>query len=165
MEGLLKLGVEESILLYSLQPEKGSYELLDSFRKFESIIRFSEEETRNYDIKHIPTEQFDANGQPKMMVAFNKEVAGDYTKECKVPARMLSYLTKNLEDTETKEELTFQFLGLYERFVLGIQPISLKRVVTPSIEKVEVKKPSAPKKKVEVKVNGDTDSKNKSDKQ
>ncbi len=68
-----------------------------------------------------------------MMVAFNKEVAGNYTKECGVPARMLSYLAKTLEERDTAEELTFQFLGLYERFVLGIHPtLPKEKVIIPS---------------------------------
>jgi hypothetical protein len=100
--------------VYSLQPQKGNFELLSSFRLLEPNIRFSEEETRNYDIK-----QMDGGPDGQMMVAFNKEVAEGYTKEVKVPARVLSYLVEKLEEMEAKGELTFQFMSLYERLVLG----------------------------------------------
>jgi len=119
MEALLKLTVEERILIYGLQPEAGSYELLASFRLMEKDLRFSEEETRKYDIQNIPEPTPPVGTQPRMMVAFNKEVAGDYTKEIKVPARISSYLAEKLSAMEEKEELTPQYVGLYERFYLG----------------------------------------------
>jgi len=107
--------------MYSLQPQKGSFELLSAFKILENNIKFTEDETRKYDIKTIKQPD-PKTGQEAMMVAFNKEAADGYRKECKVPARMLSYYAETLEDLETKGELTFQFMGLYDRFVLGNEP-------------------------------------------
>jgi len=121
MEKLLKLTLEERILMYSLQPEKGSFELLSAFKILENNIKFTESETRKYDIKTVKQPN-PATGQEQMMVAFNKEAAHGYTKDCKVPARMLSYYAEKLEELETKGELTFQFMGLYDRCVLGNEP-------------------------------------------
>jgi hypothetical protein len=118
MEDILKLSVEDRILLYGLQPAKGPYELLASFRLLEPKIKFTEKETREYDIKQVP--QVDPiTGEDRMAVAFNKEVAGDYTIDVQIPARMSSYISNLLEELDTKEELTFQYVSLYERFCLG----------------------------------------------
>jgi hypothetical protein len=115
MEGILKLSVEDRILIYGLQPEKGPYELLASFRLLEKDLRFTEEETRNYDIKNVPAP--DVPG--KMMVAFNKEVARGHLKDIKMPARILSYLSEKLEEMDTEGELTFQLVEIYEKICLG----------------------------------------------
>ena len=115
----MKLTVEDRILIYGLQPEKGNYELLSSFRLLEKNLRFNEEETRNYDIKNVPEPTPMPGVEPRMMVAFNKEVAEGYTKEIRIPARIRSYLTEKLEDLDSTEELTPQYVGLYEKFCLG----------------------------------------------
>ena len=113
----MKLTVEDRILIYGLQPEKGPYELLASFRIVEPEIRFTEKETREYDIKQM--EGVNPEGQKQMMVAFNKEVAEGYIKEVKLPARISSFIAETLSKKEEDGELTFQFLSLYERFCLG----------------------------------------------
>jgi hypothetical protein len=124
----LKLSVEDRILIYGLQPEKGSYELLSSFRLLEPNIRFSEEETRKYDIKHVEHPNPEPGKAPQMMVAFNKEVAEGYLKEVKIPARMSSYLSEVLTKKEEDSELTAQYMSLYERFCLGKTPSTKEKV-------------------------------------
>jgi hypothetical protein len=119
VEELLKLTVEERILIYGLQPEEGSYELLSSFRLLEKHLRFSEEETRKYDIRNVSEPTPAIGTQPRMMVAFNKEVAEGYTKDIKIPARVSSYMSEKLSKMDEENKLLPQYVGLYERIYLG----------------------------------------------
>ena len=119
----MKLTVEERILVYGMQPQKGPYDLLAAFKTLEPRIRFNEEETRKYDIKQQEHEDpANPTGPNLMLIAFNKEVAEGHTREVKIPARCSSYLSEELSKKEEAGELTYQYISIYERFCLGKTP-------------------------------------------
>jgi len=95
---------------------QGSFELLSAFKILEPKIKFTEEEIRKYDIK---TTQNEVNGIPMSMVSFNEEVAEGYFVDVKIPARIMSYMVEKLEEMDSNETLTFQYLSLYEKLCLG----------------------------------------------
>ena len=111
----MKLGIEDRIIIYGLFPPEGEYELLKAFREMEPLIKFSEEETRNYDIKQVAIEG--GNNQ----ITYNKEVADENTdgKEVKIPHRALSYCIDRLEKMSNDNKLTYQLMPIYEKLVLG----------------------------------------------
>jgi HSP20 family molecular chaperone IbpA len=115
----LKLSIEDRILTYGLTPPKGDYELLKAFKQLENQIKFTEEETRNYDIK----QEVDAK-TGLSQVRFNKEVADveDSEIEVKIPPRALSFIVERLEKASNEGELIYQQMGIYEKFVLGVKP-------------------------------------------
>jgi hypothetical protein len=119
MEGLLKFTIEDRIRLYSLLPEKGTYELLKAVKECEPNIRFDEEETRIFDIKQEVDPETNQG-----MVFYSKEVAvaaaekGEY-KEVKIPPQLLSYMVDKLEKLSQAGEMEFAFIDIYERLVLG----------------------------------------------
>ena len=57
----MKLGIEDRIIIYGLFPPEGEYELLKAFREMEPLIKFTEEETRNYDIKQVASHSTSSN--------------------------------------------------------------------------------------------------------
>ena len=114
----MKLSVLERILIYGMQPPQGKYDLLAAYKKLEPDLRFSEEETRKFDIKQV--EHDGKNGQKIGMVVFNQEVAEGHNKEVKIPARIMSYLAEELEKRDDEGTLTFQYLPLYEKFCLKV---------------------------------------------
>lgn len=111
----MKLGIEDRIILYGLFPQEGEYELLKAFREMEPLIKFTEEETRNYDIKQVSVE----NGNSQ--ITYNKEVADENKdgKEVKVPHRALSHCIDRLEKMSSEGKLTYQLMPIYEKLVLG----------------------------------------------
>jgi len=52
-------------------------------------------------------------------IAFNKEVAGDYTKQITIKPRILAEIVGVLEETSKKKELTEQLLPIYKKLVLA----------------------------------------------
>ena len=114
----MKLSIEDRILLFGLFPQKGNYELLLAFKELEPIVRFSEKETREFDINQT---QDPASGQSH--VSFNKEVADsveeESLKDIKFPTRAHSYLVEKLQEMSDNGELTYQQMSLYKKIVLG----------------------------------------------
>ena len=112
MEDLLKLTVEERILLFGLFPQQSDYETLVAFKKLEKELRFNEEESRKFDIDQVVVD-----GQQQ--VKFNKEVTTGYLVDIQVPHRALSYFSEKLSEMSDKKVLSYPHIQLYEKFVLG----------------------------------------------
>lgn len=114
MEDLLKLTVEDRILIYGLIPQESDYETLRDFKKLEDELKFNEDETRRFDISQVKDE---ASGLAH--VTFNKEVTEGHLKDINFPARANAAVVEKLHKLSNDKKLTYQYLPLYEKFCVG----------------------------------------------
>lgn len=114
MEDLLKLTVEDRILIYGLIPQESDYETLRDFKKLEDDLKFNEDETRRFDISQVKDE---TTGLAH--VTFNKEVTEGHLKDVKLPARANAAIVERLHKLSNDKKLTYQYLPLYEKFCVG----------------------------------------------
>ena len=100
--------------MYGMFPQQSSFEVLKAFQTLEKNLKFTEEETRQYDISQVNDEKNQSH------VTFNREVAlAADPIEIKIPALALSYISDKLQDMSDKDQLTFTMIPLYERIVLN----------------------------------------------
>lgn len=143
----MKLTVLERIQVSRFFPQKGNYEILRAWEDFKPELNFGEEETRKFDIAAKSLDQdrliqeisktfgFNQEGIKKLdeiieklgyknimkgqqVITFNADASFGYEKEVKIPAKVSSYLAKQLKDLSEKGELDSSLLVLYEKFVL-----------------------------------------------
>lgn len=107
----MKLNATERIFLMGLLPDKESYKLMKLMGKVRDELRFSEEETRKFDVdqKRMP------DGQ--LQVMYNKEVGDAYYKEIEFIPEVLAHFAGKLKDLDNKKALSEELLTLYEKFV------------------------------------------------
>ena len=112
MEECLKLTVEESIIILGLLPQETNYRLWKDIFKFEKDIKFTEDETRQFDIDAKQVGE-------QMNVTFNKEVTEGYFREVKIPMLVRAAITAELEKRSQENKLTRHYVTLYEKFCVG----------------------------------------------
>ena len=112
MEECLKLTVEESIIILGLLPQETNYRLWKDIFKFEKDIKFTEDETRQFDIDAKQVGE-------QMNVTFNKEVTEGYFREVKIPMLVRAAITAELDKRSQENKLTRQYVTLYEKFCVG----------------------------------------------
>jgi hypothetical protein len=83
-----------------------------AFEKVKPKIRFTEEETRKFDI-----EQKVLNPQ-QVQVQYNKEVGEEYYVDIKIPSNLMGYIVGRLKKMSEEKKITENFLTLYEKFVV-----------------------------------------------
>ena len=108
----MKLSIAERILIHGLFPQQSDYETMKDLLKVRDLLKFTEEENRKYDV----SQENAPNGG--FQVKFNQEVAEGYEVDFKIPPRVASVVTEQLQSMNQNKQLTEQLLSLYEKFCL-----------------------------------------------
>jgi len=109
----LKLEVHERLALLNLLPTKSGYAGLKSIRKAKEIISFTPEEVEYYELVHD-------SGQTK----WSSSKAVQRVLDAPMEEYIVDLVRQKLSEMERKQELTEQYISIYEKFVLAYLTVS-----------------------------------------
>jgi hypothetical protein len=105
----MKLDVRERIALASILPNKGNYEALKTIRRAKEMVAFTPEEIELYKLEQTEGNQWKWDG----------EAAALNVKDVPVDEYITNLVRNKLAEMHNKEELTDQYVSLYEKFVIA----------------------------------------------
>ena len=103
----MRLEVHERIALLSILPTKGDYAGLKTIRRAREMISFSPDEIKFYELVQD-------GGQTKWSTA----KASEQIKDVPVDEYTTNVIREKLAELNTKDELTEQYMSVYEKFVI-----------------------------------------------
>ena len=104
----MKLDVRDRIALASLLPSQGNYEALKTIRRAKEMVAFTPEERELYKLER--------NGDNW---SWDGEASALNVKDVPVDEYITNLIRNKLAEMNNKQELTEQFMSLYEKFVIA----------------------------------------------
>ena len=108
----MKLGIHERMTLVTLLPIKGDYSALKTIRRAREMLSFTPEEVKFYEIESVMV-----NGSPQ--TKWNPDKAANKIKDCPVDEYTTNFVRNKLAEMNNEDELTEQYMSLYEKFVIA----------------------------------------------